>query len=189
MNSEIIPSFAEKFKEYDLGDLYLDRFVEEDAPLIYKLRSDPTVLKYISREPMASEADAIEWTQERIKDFEENKGINWVIRKQKGGKLMGTVGFWRYDAERFRAEVGYSLLPEHHGQGIMSRCLKCILPFAFEELNMHSVSAEIDPYNLASKKVLEKAGFRKEAHFTEDFYFRGVFSDSAVYSLLQKWLN
>lgn len=189
MHLENIPSFIERFEDFDLGDLYLDRFKINDAPAVFQLRSDPTVLKFISREPMKDQEDAIQWTNERIMDLENNVGVNWVIRRVKGGDLMGTIGFWRYDASRFRAEIGYSLLPQYHGLGIMSRCIKCVLPFAFEKMNMHSIGAEIDPNNEASRKVLEKAGFRKEAHFTEDFHFKGEFSDSAVYSILQKWIS
>jgi ribosomal-protein-alanine N-acetyltransferase len=189
VHSEIVPQFSAIFKDFDLGDLYLDRFILSDAPKVLMLRSDPTVLKYISREPMETEAQAVEWTESRISDLNNNLGINWVIRSAKGCELIGTVGYWRFDPERFRAEIGYSLLPQHHGKGIMTRCLQCVLPFAFNEMNMHSIGAEIDPLNLESQKVLEKSGFRKEAHFTEDFYFRGKFSDSAIYSLLEKWLR
>lgn len=166
---------------------YLDKLDVLDATQIFKLRSDPKVLKYLGREPAESIDAAKEWIILVENSYIEKKGINWAIREQKNGELIGTIGFWKLMPERFRAEIGYSLLAEYHGQGIMTECCKSVIRFAFETIKLHSIQAEIDPYNDVSRKLLEKLHFRKEAHFTEDFYFREQFSDSAIYSLLEKW--
>jgi ribosomal-protein-alanine N-acetyltransferase len=50
---------------------------------------------------------------------------------------------------------------------------------------LHSTEAIIDPKNKASERVLEKAGFIKEAHFKENEFFDGKFIDSVVYSKLK----
>jgi ribosomal-protein-alanine N-acetyltransferase len=51
---------------------------------------------------------------------------------------------------------------------------------------LHSIEANINPDNLASANLLEKNGFKKEAHFRENFYYNGKFLDSLIYSLVRK---
>jgi ribosomal-protein-alanine N-acetyltransferase len=53
-------------------------------------------------------------------------------------------------------------------------------------MQLHSIEAHINPANAPSAALLEKKGFIREAYFKEDYFFRGQFFDSAVYSLLQK---
>ncbi|MDR6967684.1 RimJ/RimL family protein N-acetyltransferase [Flavobacterium arsenatis] len=78
------------------------------------------------------------------------------------------------------------ILPEFQGKGIVSESIKVLLKYGFDEMNLHSVEAVIDPENIASEKVLQKSNFIKEAHFKENEFFEGKFWDSVVYSILSK---
>jgi ribosomal-protein-alanine N-acetyltransferase len=66
----------------------------------------------------------------------------------------------------------------------MHEAIQAVLNYGFSELKLHSVEANINPVNEASRRLLEKNNFVKEAHFKENYYFNGSFSDSAVYSLI-----
>jgi ribosomal-protein-alanine N-acetyltransferase len=78
------------------------------------------------------------------------------------------------------------ILPEYDGKGIVSEAVKAMLNYAFITVGFHSVEAVIDPNNTASEKVLLKNGFRKEAHFVENFFWNNEFIDSVHYGLLKK---
>jgi [ribosomal protein S5]-alanine N-acetyltransferase len=60
-----------------------------------------------------------------------------------------------------------------------------VLKYGFVKMGLHSVEARINPDNIPSASVLESTGFVKEAYFKEDFFHRGTFGDTAVYSRLQ----
>jgi ribosomal-protein-alanine N-acetyltransferase len=68
----------------------------------------------------------------------------------------------------------------------MKEALMAVIRFGFDSMKLHSIEAHIDPVNTASALVLEKTGFIREAYFKEDFFYKGRFSDTAVYSLLAK---
>jgi RimJ/RimL family protein N-acetyltransferase len=53
-------------------------------------------------------------------------------------------------------------------------------------LKLHRLSATADPRNLASVKLLERLGFRKEAHFVKSLWFKGEWADDVVYGLLRE---
>jgi ribosomal-protein-alanine N-acetyltransferase len=51
-------------------------------------------------------------------------------------------------------------------------------------MKLHSIEAHINPANTASATLLGKTGFTREAYFKEDFFFKGEFINTAIYSLL-----
>ncbi len=64
--------------------------------------------------------------------------------------------------------------------------LLAVHDFGFKEMKLHSIEAHINPANTASAAILESAGYIREAYFREDYFFNGIFLDSAIYSLLEK---
>ena len=68
----------------------------------------------------------------------------------------------------------------------MSEAIGATVDHAFGVLGFHSIEAIIDPANLASRRVLEKNGFEREAWFKEDFFWNGRFHDTQVYSILDR---
>ena len=167
--------------------LVLNKMLKTDIQSVFELRSNKEYLKFIAKEPMKDLEEAKVWLEKAHTDFEEDKGINWAIRQSEDGPLVGMIGFWRLIPQHHRAEIGYSLDPRLHRQGLVTEACKVVFDFGFDVMKLHSIQAEIDPLNEGSRKILEKHNFRKEAHFTEDYFFRGEFSDSAIYSLLEKW--
>jgi len=61
-----------------------------------------------------------------------------------------------------------------------------VMKYGFNEMNLHSMEAVIDPRNSASERVLIKNGFVKEGHFKENEFFNGEFLDSVIYSKIKK---
>ena len=109
----------------------------------------------------------------------------WAIIFEPTNELAGTIAFYKIQPENFRAEIGYMLFPKFWGKGLMSKCIKLVLDFGFNELNFHSVEAHINPENEGSRKILQKFGFVSEAYFRENFFYNGEFLDSEVFSLLK----
>ncbi len=155
-----------------------------DANEIYFLRSDEEMLKYVGRPKAKSIQEAIEWI-EMINNFiKNNEGVTWAITLKDNPLLIGNIGFWKLEKEHYRTQVGYVLHPDHHKKGIMDEALKAVLHYGFYTLKFHSIEANIDPANAASKRLLERNGFIREAYYKENYFFEGKFIDSAIYSLL-----
>lgn len=175
------------FPEITTNRLLLRRISIKDAPEILSLRSDDTVMHFIDREKAKTLEDAEAWIQLVNESLESNNGITWAMSLTEAPQtLIGTIGFWRIIKQHHRAEVGYMLHPEHWNKGIMKEALLSVIDFGFGAMQLHSIEAHINPGNSASAALLEKTGFIREAYFKEDYYFKGEFIDSAIYSLLVK---
>lgn len=177
------PDFT-PFPVITTGRLILREITTKDAPDIFFLRSNEAVLKYLDKEPEKSVEATIAWIELIKQNQENNDGILWGITFKESDIVIGTICYWRLVKEHYRAEIGYALHPGHQGKGIMDEAMKAVLQYGFEIMKLHSVEANVNPANEASRKLLEKNGFVQEAYFRENYYYNGKFIDSAIYSLL-----
>ncbi|MEN9488558.1 MAG: hypothetical protein RL494_823 [Bacteroidota bacterium] len=174
------------FQNLESERLLLRQITPDDVNEIFALRSNPETMKYIPRPLATTKDDAmghIKMIQDKIVS---NEGINWAITEKGNPKMIGIIGHYRIRWEHFRSEIGYMLLPEYQGKGIITEAIQLLVDYGFNEMKMHSLEAIIDPKNTASARVLEKNNFVKEAHFKENEFYDGKFLDAVVYSLLNK---
>ncbi|MEJ7588483.1 MAG: GNAT family protein [Ferruginibacter sp.] len=178
------PDFS-VFPELTTSRLLLRKMTLNDAPEILKLRSDENVMRYIDKERASNISDAERFINKILDSLDNNDGITWgMALKENADILIGSIGYWRIIKEHYRAEIGYMLHPYHWKKGLMKEALLKVIDTGFTHLKLHSMEAHINPGNEASAAILVSTGFRKEAHFKENFFFGGVFRDTAIYSKL-----
>ncbi|GAA4060475.1 GNAT family N-acetyltransferase [Flavobacterium cheonanense] len=174
------------FKNLETERLLLRRVSINDLNEILELRGNPETMKFIPRPLVKTEEDALNHFKMIDEKIEKNEGINWAITVKGNPKLIGIIGHYRIQPENHRCEIGYMILPQYNGQGIVTEAIKAVLEYGFEDMNMHSIEAVIDPDNIASERVLQKNGFVKEAHILENEYYDGKFWDTVIYSILKR---
>ncbi|MBK8600559.1 MAG: GNAT family N-acetyltransferase [Flavobacterium sp.] len=176
----------EPFPNLETNRLLLRRLENSDVKEVFALRSNPSTMKFIPRPLLKNDEEALEHIAMINAKIDNNEGINWAITIKGNPNLIGIIGHFRIQPQNYRAEIGYMILPEYHGQGIVAEAIKEVVRYGFEEMNLHSIEAIIDPNNLASGRVLQKNGFVKEAHILENEFFDGRFIDTVIYSLLKR---
>jgi ribosomal-protein-alanine N-acetyltransferase len=108
------------------------------------------------------------------------------LQKRRSHNGNWTIGFWKFEFESYRTELGYMLKRKFQGNGYMSEAIRRVLQYAFNELNLHSVEARVDSENISSLKVLEKIGFAREGYLKECSFNKGQFRDNVIFSLLRQ---
>ncbi|POR21517.1 alanine acetyltransferase [Flavobacterium columnare] len=173
------------FQNLESERLILRKMNHNDVEEVFALRSNPKNMEYIPRPLLKDKEDAIQLIDTINTKIDQNEGINWAITEKPNDKLIGFLGYYRIQKENYRSEIGYMILPEYAGRGIITEASKLVLEYGFNQMGLHSVEAVIDPKNGASARVLEKLGFSKEGHLRENEYFEGKFWDSVIYSILK----
>lgn len=181
----ISEQYFDDFPEIKTERLLLRKLSLADAADLQSIRSDEKVMKYMDSERHHSLQFSENFIAENLKTYEERNGIFWAVIERSSGRFIGDFAFWKIDKKNSRAEIGYTLSPEFWGQGYMKEAMIRILLFGFNDLNLHSFEANINPENENSRKLLEKLGFKKEAYFRENYYFNGKFLDSEIFCLLK----
>ena len=172
------------FQTLHTARLVLRQITTNDAAALFAMRSDVNAMQYLDRPRAKSIEDAYKLIASIATAQENNDGITWAVTLKDDPRLIGTVGYYRLKKEHHRAEIGYMLHPAHWRKGIMTEACTCVLDFGFGILKFHSIEADINPNNTASITMIEKLGFKKEAHFVENYYYEGKFLDSVIYSKL-----
>lgn len=111
--------------------------------------------------------------------------FQFALIERASGALIGDCAL-RVDASGPQAEVGFTLNPAHQGRGYATEAVRCLLEYAFSTLGLHRVIGNCDARNLASARVLERAGMRREAHFVEDYWSKGEWTSSLIYAMLER---
>ena len=167
--------------------LVLKEMTANDAQVLFDMRSSSDLMKYIDRPKPNTIDDIYELIQKMRQMKIKGEGISWgIYRKENPGLNIGNIGLFRIIAEHYRAEIGYMLQANEHQNGIMFEAMQAIIKYGFEKMNLHSIEANINPENMASRKLLEKTGFVREAYFRENYFFNGKFMDTEVYSLISR---
>ncbi len=174
------------FPELETDRLILRRITMEDAEDFLRLRSDAEAMKYIDKPLIESMAEIRELIKKIDDGIWQNETIGWGITLKDKSGLIGTISYHVIYREHYRAEIGYMLAPAHWNKGLITEAIAKVLDYGFNQMNLHSIEAKVNPSNNVSMKVLEKFGFVKEAYFKESYFFNAKFLDTAVYSLLKK---
>jgi [ribosomal protein S5]-alanine N-acetyltransferase len=186
MKFEINKKVFDQFPELESGRLKYRQITSKDAEILFVIRSNKEVMKFMDVEPMRSIAESENLIKSISESYKSGSGLNWGIVEKSTNTFIGYLGFWRIDSRHCRGEIGYALHPDYWNKGYMKETADTLIEFGFRELHLHSIEANVNPENLPSMRLLEKIGFRKEAYFRENFLFRNEFKDSVIYSLLEK---
>ena len=167
--------------------LTIRAFSKTDAQDLYEYLSDPLIYRYEPGEPIHQEQ-----AQNYARDMA-NKDHFWAVELKSEKKVIGQLYFSQQEPEHLRTwEFGYRISPKYQKQGYGSEAAQALIDYGFQELHIHRVVAYCHPDNVASWKLLEKIGFRREGLLRKNVYFRKdeagnpLWWDSYAYARLEE---
>ncbi|PSB16010.1 GNAT family N-acetyltransferase [filamentous cyanobacterium CCP1] len=164
--------------------LTLRPITEADTEAMYAIFSDPIVMRYWSTPPWENLEQSRESIARDIEALHTGDYLRLGIVQKDTNQLVGACTLFNFNWQCKRAEVGYALARSAWGRRFMGEALAAFIEYAFTELALHRIEAEIDPRNTASAKTLERLGFLKEGHLRERWIVNDEISDSDLYGLL-----
>jgi Acetyltransferases, including N-acetylases of ribosomal proteins len=158
--------------------LILRKFREEDAnDMFYLWAGDPEVCKYLlwgpHRDIEASRKRIMYW----MNNYERSNAYVWAIELKGEHKVIGTISVELSNDSALSCEVGYCISKLYWGRGIMTEALRGVLHYLFFEIGYQRILAKHDVENVASGRVMQKAGM----HFIKMEYRAGVRRDGSYY--------
>ena len=105
-----------------------------------------------------------------------------------GGNHIGHMGLHNVDWNNESAMIGYWLAPQWQGKGIMTDCVRALVNFGFDELNLNSIHIACAHANKKSRAVPERLGFAQEGILQDCMKYHGVYYDEVIYGMVKrKW--
>jgi RimJ/RimL family protein N-acetyltransferase len=160
------------------------RFGPRDLDAFVAMRDDPAVAQYQSWEGCSLAEGRSLLAEFAGRNPGEPGWFQFALEDRSSAALVGDCGLKIQESDRRLAQIGYTIARPHWGQGFATEAVAALARFAFHAFDLHRITASVDPRNAASCRVLEKTGFRKEAHFIKSEWFKGDWADDAVYARL-----
>ena len=142
--------------------LEMRAFVEDDFDDVYRLDSNPRVMQYIA-DGKPSTRDMVVQRLERFIRYPRlypDLGA-WRASRHDNGAFIGWFAL-NYAGKSPDVEVGYRLLPAAWGLGFATEGAKAIVDYGFDDLGLNRIIGVTHPGNMASQRVLQKAGLNDE---------------------------
>jgi len=127
--------------------------------------------------PQMSKADI-----EKMFESEGSETKTFLIEKKDGTKI-GNIGHRKVGKAQ---EISYNVLPTERRKGYCSEAAEIMVDYLFLSKDIVRIQAHANIENVASQKVLEKTGFKKEGIERKRDFVRGKWTDSYVYSILRE---
>jgi ribosomal-protein-alanine N-acetyltransferase len=142
--------------------LQFRRFTPDDLHALAALRSDPDVIKYVGSGRRESIGEVQALLAKVIAHSEQHGFAPWGLIDKATGKLIGWCGL-KYLEDTAEVEIAYGLAKEYWGKGLASEAAAAAMKYGFDRLRVNRIVAVAWPENIASMRVLEKLGMRREA--------------------------
>lgn len=133
--------------------------LSDAEPIFRQYAQDPEVTKYVSWRAHANLEETREYVRMCLLAWDIGKAFHWVIERTEDKQVIGMV-IARAGGEKW--ELGYVLARAHWGQGYMTEALKALIAWALKQKEIFRIWAVCDIDNVASARVMEKAGMERE---------------------------
>lgn len=167
------------------GAIRLRAFAETDAHLALELGADPYIPKIGSLPAFPTDEQAGEWVQRQCGRHAEGTGFAFAIADVHTDVALGTIGLWLRELPEGRATVGYSVAPNARGRGVATDALRAVTGFAWTIPLVHRLELFIEPWNIASIRVAEAAGFLREGLLRRRQEIAGERRDMLLYAAIR----
>lgn len=139
-------------RPWELGDLPLVREASQDAyiPLITTVPPEYS--------PEAGEA----FIRRQWDRAASGTGYPFIIIRRHDGRPIGNIGLWLKELSAGRASVGYWLAASARGRGAAAPALRAVADWALTDLQIPRIHLYVEPWNVASQRTAEYAGFERE---------------------------
>ena len=143
--------------------LFLREFVEDDAEAFFKLNSDPEVLRFVPDKRLLNVEQARQILVDHpIADYRKHGFGRGACILKSTGEQIGLAGL-KYLEELGEVDIAYRLMPSYWGQGLATEAALACVRYGFSDLGLKRIIGLVMPENIASVRVLEKAGL----HYVE----------------------
>jgi len=121
-----------------------------DLDDLHQVFSDPRAMAYWSNLPHTDPEETAQFLHWMMVT-PPGEGVEFVVEHD--NRVIGKAGFWRFP------EIGFIFHPDYWGRGLATKAVAAVIEYGFQTCNLSKITADVDPRNIRSIRLLEKLGF------------------------------
>lgn len=166
--------------------LYLRSIQESDTDNVLRWRNSQEVKQYFIYQANISKEEHLNWLEKKVKT---GKVIQFIIVEKDTDFPIGSVYLQDVDRANNKAEYGIFIGEKVKNRGYGTLVTRCVLKYAFEELNLHRVYLRVYEDNERAITCYEKAGFIREAMLRDDVYVNKQYRNIVLMGIINPVAN
>lgn len=169
------------------GQVLLRAVEERDAAMARQLSTDPYVPQTGSLPGNATAPEASAWVTRQRGRHAEGAGFSFTIARRSDDAAIGHCGLWLKDLDDGRARAGYAIAPAQRGRGYAADALAALTEFAWTVPGVQRIELFIEPWNAASIRTAEHAGYLREGLLPGHQMIGSQNRDMLLYVIARPW--
>lgn len=167
--------------------IYLRALEPEDLEFIYAIENDENIWEVSNTQTPYSKFLIRQYLENAHQDIYEAKQLRLAICQNKTAKTIGLIDLFDFDPKNHRAGVGIIIQNEaDRNSGFGKEALALMIEYAFQQLQLHQLFANIGTENKASLALFTTFGFQKIGVKKDWNFTRNTFHDEALFQLIKK---
>jgi ribosomal-protein-alanine N-acetyltransferase len=142
----------------------------KDRNDIFQMRKDPVMHEYTDTRPDETLEETDVYIGRMNRGVNENKWIIWAIEHKQSKKVIGSICIWNICMEKRIGELGYGIIPDYQGRGLMKEALLSVVEYGFNTMNLRALDAYTEENNIKSAKLLESCKFSEISRVDDQGY-------------------
>jgi len=168
-------------------NIYLRALEPNDLEFVYALENDETIWEVSNTQTPYSRFLIRQYLENAHQDIYEAKQLRLAICKEEDFPAIGLIDLFEFDPKNNRAGIGILIgSNENRNQGIGSEALGLLIQYAFHQLNLNQLFANIDVENESSISLFTKFGFEKIGVKKQWNLVDGKYKDEALFQLINQ---
>lgn len=160
------------------------RLGEADLTLVGEAADDPYIQLVTSVPPDFVDDAGAAFVRRQWDRAADGDGYPFVIVRREDDRPVGAIGLWLKDIDNGRAWIGYWVVEHARGNGIAATALRAVTTWGLSELQIPRLQLSVEPWNTASIRTAERAGYQREGLLRQWQEIDGERRDMLMYSML-----
>ena len=165
------------------GAVVLRRWAESDIGCVAEASRDPHIPEGTTVPASFTVPDGLAWIERQWGRSDNGEGLSLAIAHAGSNEALGAVVLM-FRRQPGTVEIGYWLIERARGRRLASRAVALLVRWALTDAGLARVEALVEPDNIASQRVLENVGFRREGRLRSYLVFNARRADALIYLLL-----
>ena len=165
------------------GAIVLRRWAVADLGCVEEASHDPQIPEGTTVPTTFTEAEGLAWIERQWRRADDGEGLSLAIADASTDEALGAAVLL-FRPQPATVGIGYWVVPRARGGGLASRAVALLARWALTDAGLARVEALVEPGNTASRRVLERGGFRREGHLRSYLAFATRRADALIYSLV-----
>lgn len=166
--------------------LILRRFKYTDNEAMRKYWISDEKIQSLYSEPVyCTEEDVNGLLDKYISSYEKKDYYRWAVIEKNSSECIGQIAYFLVDSKNNFAEIEYCIGSDFQCKGYATEAAKAVISYGFDKINLHKVQICTKTINIASRRVIEKCGFKYEGTLRDYFYINGKYVGRLYFSILQ----